>query len=144
MTGKIDNLTRNFLYSKTEMAERINKVILVLDRNYGEELSHRAAESHVWLIDSVANRGAASDYRALHGGSKDVTTFTAADDDSPSETCLKVLDQIDLHHGEYSSNPPYSVLEVVGTGFSGPVKVAVEKLGFSRVEPTVNGFKASR
>ena len=129
------------------MAERINKVILVLDRNYGEELSHRAAESHVWLIDSVANRAAASDYRALHGGSKvetGVTTFTAAEVDSSSETCLKILDQIDLHHGKHSADTPYSVLEVVGAQLSGPVKVAIEKLGFSEFEPTGNGFRASR
>jgi hypothetical protein len=38
------------------MAERINKVILVLDREYDGELSSVASDSHVWLVESPANR----------------------------------------------------------------------------------------
>jgi len=73
-----------------------------------------------------------------------VTTFTAADDDTGSEACLKILETIDLHHGEYSSDPPYSVLETVGAPLSRLVKGAIEALGFSRFESTANGFRALR
>lgn len=129
------------------MAERINKVILVLDRNYGAELLCVPADSHIWLIESPANREAAASYRALPGAStveNGLTTFKAADDDSGSETCRKMLATIDLHHGIYSSNPPYSVFEIVGAPLSRSVKGAIEALGFRRFESTANGFRALR
>jgi hypothetical protein len=129
------------------MAERINKVILVLDRNYGSEPSSVPAEGHIWLIESPANREAAASYRALHGAStseNSVTTFKAAADDTGSEVCLKMLDTIDLHHGVYSADPPYSVLEIVGAPLNRTMKAALEGLGFSRFESTVNGFRARR
>jgi hypothetical protein len=129
------------------MAERINKVILVLDRNYGAELSRVPTDSHVWLIESPENRDAAASYRALHPESDveiGVTTFTAADEDTGSEACLKILKTIDLHHGAHSSDPPYSVLEIVGAPLSRSVKDAIEALGFSRFESTANGFRALR
>ena len=128
------------------MAERINQVILVLDRNYGAELAS-VPDGHVWLIESPANREAAASYRALHGEStveNGLTTFKAADDDTGSETCLKMLDTIDLHHGKYSSDPPYAVLEVVGARLRRSVKDAIAALGFSRFELTANGFRALR
>lgn len=127
------------------MAERINKVILVLDRNYGAELSS-VPGGHIWLIESPSNREAAASYRARNESTVEngVTTFKAADDDSQAEICLNILDTIDLHHGEYSSHPPYSVLEVVGAPLSHSVKVAIEALGFSRFESTINGFRALR
>ena len=129
------------------MAERINKVILVLDRDYDGELSSVATDSNVWLIESPANRERASSYRALHETStaeSGVTTFQAAEDASASEICLNILGTIDLHHGGHSSDPPYSVLEVVGARLSPGVKTAIEELGFSKFELTVNGFRATR
>lgn len=128
------------------MAERINQVLLVLDRDYDGELASVPANTHVWLVDSPANRQVAANYRALQGGSgvETATTFKALDDDPASETCLKVLGDIDLHHGEYSSHPPYSVLEVVGARLSASVKRAIEALGFSKFERTEVGFRATR
>lgn len=125
------------------MAERINKVILVLDRNYGAELSSVSPDSHIWLIETPGNRDAAANHRASTVESG-VTTFKLADDDSASEGCLKMLDTIDLHHGQYSSDPPYSVLEIVGAPLSQSVKSAIEALGFKKFESTVNGFRALR
>lgn len=129
------------------MAERINQVLLVLDRDYDGELASVPANTHVWLVDSPANRQVAANYRALHGGTgleTGATTFKALDDDPASETCLKVLGDIDLHHGEYSSDPPYTVLEVVGARLSASVKRAIEALGFSKFERTEVGFRATR
>ena len=128
------------------MAERINRVLLVLDRDYDGELSSVPANTHVWLIDSPANRKVAADYRALHGSRVETgaTTFSASVDDTVSVVCMRVLDDIDLHHGKYSCDPPYSVLEVVGTRLRSPVKSAIQALGFSKFERTDNGFRATR
>ena len=129
------------------MSERINKVILVLDRNYGAELSSVPLDGHIWLIESPANREAAASYRAAHGAStaeNSVTTFKAGDDDTSSETCLKMLETIDLHHGVYSADPPYAVFEIVGAPLKRSVQSAIEALGFNRFESTDNGFRALR
>ena len=129
------------------MSARTNKVIMIVDRNYTGDVASLATDGHVWLIESPANRDAAENYRALNGEStveNGLTIFKAADDDSGSETCLSMLETIDLHHGIYSSNPPYSVFEIVGAPLSRSVKTAIEALGFSRFEPTENGFRALR
>lgn len=132
---------------QTKMSERINTVRLVVDRNYSGELTSLATDSHVWLIESPLNHDAAASYWKLHPASDvetGLTTFTAADDDTASEACLKILGTLDLHHGEYSGDPPYSVLEIVGARLSRSVKAAIEELGFSRFETTANGFRALR
>ena len=47
-------------------------------------------------------------------GKRGVTTFKFNAADTPEQICLAVLDDVDLHHGESSHYPPWSVLEVVG------------------------------
>lgn len=129
------------------MTAPVNKVSLVLDSDVGDRLSELASDSHVWLIDAPANRAAASKYRARNpkgGAGSGVTTFRASDDTSDLEKCLGVLGTIDLHHGEYSSDPPYSILEVVGLPRSREVISALENLGFKNFEDTEAGFRAER
>ena len=128
------------------MSERINKVTLVLEPNYGDGLASLAAISHVWVIDTPANRTAASEYWAQNPKAEvetGITTFKSMDE-SRWESCLKMLDTIDLHHGKYSSNPPYSVFDIIGCPLTKAVKSALEDLGFTRFEEMVEGFRASR
>jgi hypothetical protein len=129
------------------MSERINKVTLVLEPDYGDRLASLAAVSHVWVMDTSANRTAALEYWAQNPKPKvetGITTFKSMEDESRWESCLKMLDTIDLHHGRYSSNPPYSVFDVIGCPLTKAVKSAVEDLGFIRFEKMIEGFRASR
>lgn len=125
----------------------MNEVTLVLDPDYNDKLSSLAAVSHVWVIDTPANRAAASAYWAQnpkHKVETGITTFKSSENESRLESCLKMLDTIDLHHEEYASNPPYSILEVIGLPLTDEVKSAVEDLGFGTFETTVEGFRAKR
>jgi hypothetical protein len=125
----------------------MNVVTLVLDPDYSDKLSSFAIISHVWVIDNAANRAAASEYWARHPHHQvetGITTFIPPENKSSLETCLNILSTIDLHHGAYSSSPPYSVLEVIGLPLADEVKSALEELGFSTFENTVNGFYARR
>ncbi len=129
------------------MPELMNKVALVLEPDYGGKLAPLAAISHVWVIDTPANRAAASEYRALnprHKPETGITTFKSSESASRLETCLGILSAVDLHHGEYSSHPPYSELEVIGVPLSDEVKSAIKDLGFRRCEVTADGFRATR
>src|SRR6185312_2885327 len=97
---------------RTRMSERMNKVTLVLVPDFGDRLASFAAISHVWVIDTPANHTAASEYWAQNpksGVERGITTFKYSEGESRWESCLNMLATIDLHHDEYSSNPPYSV-----------------------------------
>jgi hypothetical protein len=125
----------------------MNKVTLVLEPEYGEKLARLAAASHVWVVDTPANRGAASEYWAQnpnHKAESGITTFKVSEDVSRLETFLGILATVDLHHGAYSSNPPYSELEVIGVPLTGEAKSAVRGLGFGRFEPTAENGPARR
>jgi hypothetical protein len=129
------------------MSEQTNKVTLVLEPNYDGKLSPLATISHVWVVDTPANRAAALEYWAQNSKHKrgtGITTFKTSENASRLETFLGILATVDLHHGEYSSNPPYSELEVVGVPLSNKVKSAARDLGFGRIEATAEGFRAMR
>ncbi len=129
------------------MSERTNKVILVLEPTYGGKLLPLAVLGHVWVIDTPANRVAASEYwgqNPRHKVGSGITTFKSSENASRLEACLGILGMIDLHHGEYSSNSPFSVLEVVGLRLTDEAKSAVAAFGFGSFESTVEGFRAAR
>ena len=48
----------------------------------------------------------------------------------PEEVLLGNLDTIDLHHGSYSADAPYTVLMVVGASLTERLKTALTDLGF--------------
>ncbi|HET6977665.1 MAG TPA: hypothetical protein VFI24_15145 [Pyrinomonadaceae bacterium] len=125
------------------MSERINKVALVLDPDYGAKLTSLAEAAHVWVIDTPANRAVTSKNRTYDCGSG-ITTFKSADNASRLKSCLNILPMIDLHHGRHSCNPPYSVLDVIGVPLNANAKRAIKDLGFERFETTVEGFRATR
>jgi hypothetical protein len=129
------------------MSEQMNKVILVLDPDYGDNLASLAALGHVWVIDTPANLAAASEYWAQnqkHEVKTGITTFKSSENESRLESCLNILETIDLHHGKYSSHLPYSVLEIIGLRLTDEVKSAIKALGFGTFESTVEGFRAMR
>jgi hypothetical protein len=52
------------------------------------------------------------------------------------------LDKIDLHHGSYSANPPYAILEVLGAPLSDRIKAQLSQYGFDEFHPSAAGFRA--
>lgn len=124
-------------------------VAVVVDPAYGDKLLDLAARLHVWIIDTPVNKAAAQvlwgqDGR-VHSLDNGVTTFSAFRVDRPEETVASILETIDLHHGEYSHSPPWSVLEVYGASPSPFLAAALADYGFTDIiSPTSGGFKASR
>ena len=127
------------------MIKLTNKVTLVLEPQYGPNLPTLATSGYVWVVDSPANHRVVEEYRDQHPNDQGViTTFKFSDDAPRLETLLGILATVDLHHGAYSSNPPYAELEVVGLPLTAEAKSAVIALGFDRVETTADGFRATR
>ena len=72
-----------------------------------------------------------------------MTTFKS-EAGSPENALLDEFDTIDLHHGPYSANQPYTVLEVIGTSLTEKVKAELGQYGFDEFCSTMTGFRAVR
>src|SRR4051794_31871527 len=91
-------------------------VRVVVDREFGERLEALPRAVPVWIVDSPGNTAAAARIRQEYSDPCEagITTFRAYPQMSPERLFLAELATIDLHHGEYSQNPPYSAIEVIG------------------------------
>jgi hypothetical protein len=119
------------------------RVFVVLDRSYGERLSEVAKQGPVWIVDTPANRKVAEtnpNRDHLNG----ITTFKSRDGISAENVFINELATIDLHHGTYSANPPYTVIEVIGAVADDKVKAALSEFGFDQFEVMPEGFRAVR
>ena len=127
------------------MTENANTVYVVVDRHFGARLRSLVGTGSVWLIDTEENQKAVTDYEAEKRTpirEDSVTRFKYLVDDTASESCLNILDVLDLH--EYYSGG-YSVLEVIGVPRIGRgVRAKLKELGFTNFYKTAEGFRASR
>jgi hypothetical protein len=114
----------------------------------GERLSELAQTGPVWIVDTPLNRAAAQKVWAVDPNRSHldgVTTFTTTGEDSPpADTLINELDTIDLHHGTYSADSPYTILEVIGAEMSERVKTGLSEFGFNEFQTTAEGFRAVR
>jgi hypothetical protein len=122
------------------------RVFVVLDRAYGERLSELARIGPIWIVDATLNRAAARKVWAMHpkGSHLGVTTFKIGDDWLPEDALINELNTIDLHHGSYSAEHPYTVLEVIGAVVSERIKAELSLFGFIEFQATAEGFRAVR
>jgi hypothetical protein len=140
---------KHAIWVEPEYLQRLDgyRVFVVLDREYGESLSELAASGPVWIVDTPTNRDAAqriwtADPNRSHLDG--ITTFKTADASSPETALIEQLDTIDLHHGTYSANPPYTVLEIIGTTISERTRAELSQFGFDQFQGTAEGFRALR
>ena len=122
------------------------KVYVVVDPHFGEKLALLPPGSPVWIVDTPANKPVAEriwrerpDENHLDG----VTTFCIYSD-SPEENFLGELGTIDLHHGPYSSDPPYRRFKVIGVPVSEKIKLATAEYGFEEFRTKGDSFAAIR
>ena len=121
-------------------------VSIVLDREFGSRLRGVLEFGPIWVVDSSTNREAAQklwaelpDFNHLTG----ITVFKAGTS-TPAETLIGEIATIDLHHGEYSADPPYTAIRVFGCEPEPEVRNALAEFGFDSFKPTVDGFEAVR
>jgi hypothetical protein len=123
------------------------RVFVVVDREYGERLAELAQGGHVWIVDTPANRAVAQRIWSANpnrGHLDGVTTFKSVEGSSSEDLVINELDTIDLHHGTYSANPPFTVLEVIGSAITDRLKAELSEFGFEEFQETSLGFRAVR
>ena len=70
--------------------------------------------------------------------------FKSKGSGSTEVTFICEIDTIDEHHNAYSADPPYAVLEVIGTSLSEKIKTELSRYGFDEFFTTSEGFRAER
>jgi len=73
-----------------------------------------------------------------------ITSFKFDSETTPEDWLISELATIDLHHGEFSHDPPYSILNVIGVKCSDRIQMELDELGFNQYKPTPEGFIAIR
>ncbi len=73
-----------------------------------------------------------------------ITSFKYNSETAPDDWLIGILSPVDLHHGEYSHDPPYSILNVIGVEWSEKIQEELSRFGFDKHEETRRGFVARR
>jgi hypothetical protein len=127
-------------------AEQSRRLLVVLDPDFGNQLHEVQPDQPVWIVQSARNTPAVKALWAAPSGNlglTDVTSFTPKEQNSEHEF-LGQLDMIDLHHGPYSSQTPYTLIRVVGAHLTEEIGAALRQLGFDTFTSTPRGFTAHR
>jgi hypothetical protein len=128
------------------IGNQVQKLYVILDPAFGERLRLINSEP-VWIVKSPINEPIIRSIWAMHSEpdhTKGITGFNYNEKATPEDSFLAELDMIDLHHGPYSANPPYTVLEVIGACLNESIKSALSELDFASFEEKDRGFTASR
>jgi len=128
------------------MAEA-HRVLVVLDDSHGDKLPDLVRSGPVWIVDTPPNRAAAQSFWAANPGRthlNGITTFKFEAGTPPEDILINELATIDLHHGIYSGDGPYAMLEVVGAHLDETLKSKLGLFGFREFQTTSEGFRATR
>jgi hypothetical protein len=123
------------------------KVFVIVDRQFGEQLSLLAPGIPVWIVDTPTNKIVAQRLwkeRPNDNSLTGITTFNDSESASPEDLVIWHLDVIDLHHGRNSADPPYTIIEVCGARLTDRIKAELSEYGFNEFEPGLSGFRAVR
>jgi len=131
------------------MIVREHRVALVVAASSGTQLEELASKYHVWAVRSAENEAVARRVwnQERNDGSNPLdsgVTLFEPQGTTHEDVCLSIIGEIADHHGEYSHDPPLSVVEVYGMHLTERIRDGFAALGFPRFEPSVDGFVAFR
>src|SRR5688500_13243256 len=112
-------------------------VVIVLDPQHGDRIVDLGSRNDIWITPSETNREAADRLWKLLGSRPDkplVSMWSAARDGDTESEWMGILEDVELHHGEYSHDPPVSALHVIGLALEAHVLAGLEAFGYTRVE----------
>jgi hypothetical protein len=126
----------------------VRNVAVVVDRAFSDRLSELARLRHVWVVESPTNTAAIRDiWQGMSAESCPQSGVTSFEDDanqSAEELCADIVGVVDEHHGEFSSDPPWSEIDVFGVALTPALRTVFEGIGSSGFESTTDGFVCRR
>jgi len=120
-----------------------SNVAIIVGEESSFDLQKIAESMEVWAPNLPEYKQAAERIRETLPESS-VTLYNAATSDSPEQEFLSWLSTVDLHHGEYSSEPPWEVMHVYGATITTELERALKEYGVDDITPTDFGFRACR
>ncbi len=128
-----------------------HKIGLVLDRSFGHKIETLAQAFHIWVIESPENTPYIQSFWKSQRQGLDVnsiatgiTSFVAEAKESSKEVCVRVVGDVDEHHGDLTSIAPWSEFEVFGVKLNSKLQQIFKDIGGTVFEPTENGFICRR
>jgi hypothetical protein len=115
------------------------RVVLIVDRNFGAKLREIPPQTPVWIVATPANSPEIRERWAQHPNATQfdgTTSFNDVPDLSPDLLAEEMVEDIELHHGALSHDPPMNSLEIIGCIASIPLVIALESLEFSMTSET--------
>jgi hypothetical protein len=119
-------------------------VVLVLDTDLGERLWEVVCGHPTWVVGSEPNRTAVEEMRTntAPGERPDVTLWSNEFQLVTEENWCGVLDTLETHHGELSSETPLSRLNVYGAKVTPAAAAALRQYDFVSWMTAPSGFVA--
>jgi len=118
-------------------------VAFVLDPRIGIALKRLATRMPVWLVASSENLRAIEKVEGCPRVRCDVTPVYV-NGNGAEEWLVNHVDTVDQHHNQFSQDPPYDTLEVVGCVLTERVRDTLSGLGFRNFASRKGGFVASK
>jgi len=120
---------------------------VILDPAFGNRLREMPDGEPVWIVDTPPNRLA---YEAVGKERKPeshivgLSSFKVDPKGKPEDWLISELETIDLHHGEISHDPPWSLINVIGSKWTERTGRELARFGFTTHEDTAEGFLATK
>jgi len=119
------------------MRQGVSKVHVIVAAHYGERLQGLPPDEPAWIADTVIERLRAQKW-------PEITSFRVDLAAGAEDWLISILDEVELHHGEYSQSEPCSEMRVIGADLSEPLRRELESHGFRQFEKTPDGFLANK
>lgn len=128
--------------------ESAHQVAIVVRGDLAPELEALVRHRHVWAVrtpetEEVARRvWSGPETQQADPLAAGLTLFNG--NATAEMSLLSILDTVELHHGQYSHDPPLSIIEVLGTDVTDAIREALAALEFTQIHPSHEGFTALR
>ena len=120
---------------------------MIVDSRFGDRLREIPAGVPVWIVDSAVNRVAyeiVGKERKPENHLVGLSSFKVDQKVSPEDWLVSEIETLDLHHGEMSHDPPWSVIKVIGIRWTKRIQEKLTQFGFEDHEDTAEGFVARK
>ena len=122
-------------------------VYAIVDPIFGNRLREIPVGEPVWIADTPVNHIAfitIGKERNITDHLIGLTSFIVDANATPEDWLISEIATIDLHHGEYSHKPPWSIITVIGVHWTKRIQEELEQFGFIGHEDTSEGFIARK
>jgi hypothetical protein len=141
--NRAHHLDDSVFFSIRELPAYHQTVMLVLDTTFGERIWEIAGRQPIWVVGSEVNKRAVDQMRkANEPAEMDVTVWSNEFELVTEQDWLGILNILDMHHGEFASDPPMNKLSVYGAVLTLSVAAVLRTYGFEAAIPTASGFIA--